>query len=127
MLEKVCNRLNRPRLRLSSDALTVIQSYRWPGNVRELENAVERAVILGEGEEVTVEQLAIPGTVIELMSTGAASTTTANLSLDEYFLHYVLRNQEHMTETEIAKGLGISRKSLWERRQRLGIPRAGKR
>jgi DNA-binding NtrC family response regulator len=127
MLEKVCNRLNRPRLRLSSDALTVIQSYRWPGNVRELENAVERAVILGEGEEVTVEQLAIPGTVMESMSTGAASTTTANLSLDEYFLHYVLRNQEHMTETEIAKGLGISRKSLWERRQRLGIPRAGKR
>jgi two-component system, NtrC family, response regulator HydG len=35
----------------------------------------------------------------------------------------VLRYQDQMSETELAKRLGISRKSLWERRQRLGIPR----
>ena len=32
-----------------------------------------------------------------------------------------------MSETELAKRLGISRKSLWERRQRLGIPRGNKK
>ena len=34
-----------------------------------------------------------------------------------------MENQDSMTETELAQKLGISRKSLWERRQRLGIPR----
>ena len=46
-----------------------------------------------------------------------------DLSLDDYFVHFVLENEASMTETELAKKLGISRKSLWERRQRLGIPR----
>ncbi|MES9976937.1 MAG: sigma-54-dependent Fis family transcriptional regulator, partial [Candidatus Thiodiazotropha sp.] len=42
------------------------------------------------------------------------------------FRHFVLDNQDHMTETELAKQLGISRKALWERRQRFGIPREKK-
>ena len=48
---------------------------------------------------------------------------TEDLSLEDYFQHFVLEHQEHMTETELARKLGISRKCLWERRQRLGIPR----
>ncbi|MBF49017.1 MAG: response regulator, partial [Alcanivorax sp.] len=44
-------------------------------------------------------------------------------SLEDYFTRFVLENQDSMTETELAQKLGISRKSLWERRQRLGIPR----
>ena len=48
------------------------------------------------------------------------------MSLDDYFVHFVLSNQDKLTETELAKRLGISRKSLWERRQRLGIPKARK-
>jgi len=39
------------------------------------------------------------------------------------FVSFVLANQEQLTETELADKLGISRKSLWERRQRLNIPR----
>ena len=46
-----------------------------------------------------------------------------DLSLEDYFQHFVLENQDRMSETELAQKLGISRKSLWERRQRLGIPR----
>ncbi|MCQ3971428.1 sigma-54-dependent Fis family transcriptional regulator, partial [Klebsiella pneumoniae] len=48
---------------------------------------------------------------------------TEDLSLEDYFQHFVLEHQDHMTETELARKLGISRKCLWERRQRLGIPR----
>ncbi len=44
-------------------------------------------------------------------------------SLEDYFQHFVLEHQDHMTETELARKLGVSRKCLWERRQRLGIPR----
>lgn len=53
----------------------------------------------------------------------ASNEPTEDLSLEDYFQHFVLEHQDHMTETELARKLGISRKCLWERRQRLGIPR----
>lgn len=46
-----------------------------------------------------------------------------NASLETYFVNFVLEHQDQLTETELAERLGISRKSLWERRQRLSIPR----
>ena len=48
---------------------------------------------------------------------------TEDLSLEDYFQNFVIEHQDHMTETELARKLGVSRKCLWERRQRLGIPR----
>jgi DNA-binding NtrC family response regulator len=41
----------------AADAVEFLHSYRWPGNVRQLKNAVERAVILARGEEVTLDDL----------------------------------------------------------------------
>ena len=46
-----------------------------------------------------------------------------DLSLEDYFQRFVLEHQDSMSETELARKLGVSRKCLWERRQRLGIPR----
>ena len=46
-----------------------------------------------------------------------------DLPLEDFFMRFVLEHQEYMTETDIAQKLGISRKCLWERRQKLGIPR----
>jgi len=43
--------------RFAPDAIEFLHSYRWPGNVRQLKNAVERAVILARGEEVTLDDL----------------------------------------------------------------------
>ncbi len=106
--------------------------------MRELENAVERSVILAESDEVEPDLLGIevsPDRYISdsmrnsLVEDNPYQPTDQNdeqqgdLSLDDYFVHFVLENEASMTETELAKKLGISRKSLWERRQRLGIPR----
>ncbi|HEY8941087.1 MAG TPA: sigma-54-dependent Fis family transcriptional regulator, partial [Cellvibrio sp.] len=49
--------------------------------------------------------------------------TSEDLSLEDYFQRFVLEHQDTMSETELARKLGVSRKCLWERRQRLGIPR----
>jgi DNA-binding NtrC family response regulator len=50
----------------------------------------------------------------------------ASLSLEDYFTKFVLENQDTMSETDLAKKLGISRKSLWQRRNKLGINRKKK-
>ncbi|MCG7962354.1 MAG: sigma-54-dependent Fis family transcriptional regulator, partial [Candidatus Thiodiazotropha taylori] len=124
LLSKSCNQLNRPALNMSRSALEAIRRYHWPGNVRELANTIERAVILCEGESITPELLAIDHHITS--GQHKLENVNDNLSLEEYFRHFVLDNQDHMTETELAKKLGISRKALWERRQRFGIPREKK-
>ncbi len=126
----------RNDLTFAADAELAIRQYTWPGNVRELENAVERAVILCENPEISAELLGIDIELSDLNDEdfiglspkqGSASSTshepTEDLSLEDYFQHFVLEHQDHMTETELARKLGVSRKCLWERRQRLGIPR----
>jgi two-component system response regulator PilR (NtrC family) len=42
---------------ISPEALAVLERYHWPGNIRELENVVERAIVLGSGEQITAESL----------------------------------------------------------------------
>jgi len=51
-LRKYATAMNRPVPRLSAGVLDLLLSYDWPGNVRELENAIERALVIGRGEEV---------------------------------------------------------------------------
>ncbi|OUS30267.1 response regulator [Gammaproteobacteria bacterium 45_16_T64] len=135
LLERTGNRMNTPNLFFSKDALLAINHYNWPGNVRELENAIERAVILCESEEISQELLAIDVNISQLKHPNTTSIRSTpqftpettdpeeDLSLEDYFQHFVLDHQDQMTETELAQKLGISRKCLWERRQRLGIPR----
>ncbi len=122
LLSRLCKRLHREDLRFNSQTLDAILEYPWPGNVRELENAIERAVILAETEQITPDLLALPTTTVAGIR-GQAMEIPLNLSLEEYFRAFVEAHQEHMTETQIAQQLGISRKALWERRQRLSIPR----
>lgn len=121
LLEKTRSRLNRGSLCFAPQTLTAIRSYDWPGNVREMENAIERAVILSDDNVIQAEQMALSH---DLRITSNQQQQQVDMSLDDYFVHFVQSNQHQLTETELAKRLGISRKSLWERRQRLGMPKS---
>jgi DNA-binding NtrC family response regulator len=120
LVAKICRRLNRPRAWLTPQAIGAMKAYRWPGNVRELENAIERAIILCEDGQITADLLAIDATAAAAI---ASAAETGDLSLEDYFRRFVLTHQDRLTETELAKRLGMSRKALWERRQRLNLPR----
>ncbi|GLS26880.1 sigma-54-dependent transcriptional regulator [Marinibactrum halimedae] len=142
LLERFCDQMNRPLLKLSPEAIQAITTYNWPGNVREMENAMQRAVILCDDDtEIDHELLSIDLDLIKLdqeieedspykhaetksqTPKKTAIEPQEDLSLEDYFQRFVLEHQESMSETELARKLGISRKCLWERRQKLGIER----
>lgn len=56
-LNHYCDANNRYVVHIQPEALQAMQNYHWPGNVRELQNYVERAVVMAEGDELTVELL----------------------------------------------------------------------
>ncbi len=133
-VKRYCAELKKPPLVLSPEAIQAITTYTWPGNIRELENAIQRAVILCEDDrEISHSLLAIDLDLVKVDDdepvSGEArhrrtnSDPNEDLSLEDYFQRFVLEHQDSMSETELARKLGVSRKCLWERRQRLGIPR----
>jgi two-component system response regulator AtoC len=58
---------------ISDDALERLSSYRWPGNVRELENVIERALILADGDRLTLREL--PQNLVEAADEGGADAS----------------------------------------------------
>lgn len=139
MLERYCEQFGKPLLQLSPEAVQAITTYQWPGNVREMENAIQRAVILCEDEHsISHDLLALDLDLSTFevedddedqeasnpkKSRRHSFDPAEDLSLEDYFQRFVLEHQDSMSETELARKLGVSRKCLWERRQRLGIPR----
>ena len=139
ILQNRAHELEKQPRHFSPKAIQAITTYTWPGNVRELKNAVERALILSEEEEIDNELLGIdlelvkisqlrshtahPTAVVSGQPRRASYDPPEDLSLEDYFQRFVLEHQDSMSETELAKKLGVSRKCLWERRQRFGLPR----
>jgi len=131
LLTQACRKYGKNIRGFAPDAITAINDYHWPGNYRELRNTIERAVVLTQCEYLNADQLvlespplqAVPTTVTPTPAEAAPASDEPDMSLEDYFQHYVLDHQDNMSETELAKKLGISRKCLWERRQKYGIPR----
>lgn len=110
-------RYRKRKISLSTEAFNALQAYQWPGNITELKSVVERAVLMVETDELKPAHLGI-GVIGDV-----AKQTPFDLSLDAYFRYFVLNFQDQFSETELASKLGISRKALWERRQKMELPR----
>ena len=110
-------RYARKRLKLSHEAMAALMANEWPGNVAELESTISRAVFTCRTHTIGLGDLGFSG------QGDTAAGNMRDLSLDEYFRYFVLRNQSALSETELAARLGISRKALWERRQKMNLIR----
>ena len=117
-MERTASRLDKSSVDLTAAAVTALRRHTWPGNVRELVSTVSRATSLSES---TIDTDLLPFDDSEAAADLQRRATSG--SLEDFFVRFVLTNQDQYTETELASQLGISRKSLWERRQRLNIPR----
>ncbi|MEK7486474.1 MAG: sigma-54-dependent Fis family transcriptional regulator [Planctomycetota bacterium] len=125
-LENYANQTNTPIKKLEKSALALLENYSWPGNIRELENVIYSLSAVTDKETLSAHDFSskLPQTTSE---TTKFSTKSINgilpISLQEYLTQFLLYHQEKYTDSELAKKLGISRKTLWDKRKKLGIHR----
>ena len=108
----------KPVRKLSEEARAFLREYEWPGNVRELKNTIERAVLLGEGGEITLGDLApserTRGEQTEDLDQLVIELPPDGLSFDEFecriVSHALERNEWNKSRT--ARQLEISRPRL---------------
>jgi len=103
----------------SNQAVAAIENYNWPGNVRELENRVKRAVIMAEGRKVSPTDLELeaPKGKYEGLSLRDAREALEK----EMVLRVLTKHNDNITRA--AEELGISRPTLYELMEKLGIAR----
>jgi two-component system response regulator PilR (NtrC family) len=120
LLQRLCDAHSRNVTGISSDVLRTFMAYPWPGNVREMENVIEYALHLtDEGKPIGQEQL--PPNLLSKKDTSWSPKDF--VSIEEYTKQSILILQSNHSEEQIAEILGISRKNLWEKRKRWGLPR----
>jgi Nif-specific regulatory protein len=99
-------------LTISKDAMDKIMTYDWPGNVRELRNAIERAVVMGNGRELLPGDLPIP----RERTTGPTLEVGITLkeAEDRFKKEFITANlkQHHGNRSRAAKTMGIQRTYL---------------
>lgn len=105
----------KPRMTFAAAAMEALQAYSYPGNVRELRNIIERAVVTGAGPEILPQDL--PAHVREAALAGKKMSLA---DLERSYIAEVL-DFTRGKKTMAAQILGISRKTLLEKRKRYGL------
>ena len=127
-------KFNLPERPIAQNALRRLVEYNWPGNVRELKNAMDRAVILAEGSELSARDLPSEGSS-ELRTTDVSDDGAGGLQVPftadfredrrEFERRYISRCLEHTqgNVTRAAEILGMHRQSLQHKLRQLGLGR----
>jgi transcriptional regulator with PAS, ATPase and Fis domain len=112
LLNKVSLDLGRGDLQLDQGCIQALQAYSWPGNIRELRNVIERAVLLSEQKNITLNDLHFDGHT----QVGAPflDSRLTLLELEKQHIERVLQEEEGRVE-KAAKRLGIPRSSLYQK------------
>jgi two-component system, NtrC family, response regulator len=118
-LQRYAAQNNKRNMAFSPDALRAIYRHSWTGNVRELQNRVKRAVIMADGKRLTVEDLELT----DLSSTSPATLKEAREAVEREMVQNALKRHQGKI-TSAAAELGISRPTLYELMEKLGILRS---
>ena len=113
----------RQNLVFAPDALSAVARHSWPGNVRELQNRVKRGVIMASGARITAKDLELdqrkPGTL-----SAARTLKKAREQVERDMIQQALTRHAGRI-TSAAADLGISRPTLYELMEKLGIAKNG--
>ncbi|ADB19388.1 two component, sigma54 specific, transcriptional regulator, Fis family [Pirellula staleyi DSM 6068] len=122
-LQRTCEESGKRSQGFSDDVITAMQRYNWPGNVRELQNVVERAVLLGRGPKVQVEDLTpaiASGQIVSIDPVGNKALKEALESPERAIILDVLEMHQ-WNRNATADALGINRTTLYKKMKRLGL------
>lgn len=126
-LKKHTKNASRPVTGLTAETRKLMNEYSWPGNVRQLESAIERAILLSEGDLITLEDL--PTEVRQ--EVGPAAEGAFKLPAEGINFEDVERNlitqameQTDYNITKAAKLLGLTFRTLQYRLEKFGIKRS---
>ena len=123
-LKKQCAKHQLPPVSISEEALQALLQHNWPGNVRELENVIEHVVVLGKGDIIKPEDL--PPDIRQRKSRIAnisLKLPEEGIDLEEVEKEILLQALErhHWHQTNAARYLSISRKTLIYRMEKYGL------
>jgi DNA-binding NtrC family response regulator len=115
-LKQHAQRYRKPVTAFEASALRALQEHSWPGNVRELDHAVERAVLMAQGEQVK------PGD-LGLRSPESGPRVLEEMSLEEVEAFLIKKALQRFdgNVSRAADALGLSRSALYRRLQRYGL------
>jgi len=119
-LRKYAAREHSSMSSIAEEALNVLLSYSWPGNVRELENAIERAAVLGKGDQLRAQDLPPQ---VHRGGDDERPLIPAHLTLEE-IEKLAIAQALRLTggnKSEAAERLGIHRTSIYDKMRRYGI------
>jgi DNA-binding NtrC family response regulator len=117
-IETYCRKYKRPLRQISDGTLKRLQKYMWPGNVRELQHAVERAVIMSEGDVLQPDDFPLPDHRMT-----SAGEPTDQVKLDEvekaHIRKVISKNGGNISHA--ARELGLTRAALYRRLEKYGL------
>jgi two-component system, NtrC family, response regulator AtoC len=119
-LHRFAQEFGKPVEDLTPEALAALDAYDWPGNVRELRNAVERAVLLGEGPVLTAEDFRLPRSTEESGTLRLAPTGLGFEELERSLVRQALE-MSGWNKAQAARLLGMPRDWLRYRIEKHGL------
>jgi len=114
-VRKYCLEINKEVVRIAASALELLMDYDWPGNVRELENIIERALVVGQGKEISAEDL--PFSKREVRPEGFPKSLKM---MEKLHIEKILED-DNWNISRAARDLAIDRQTLYNKIQRYGI------
>ena len=120
-LQRYASQNGQTKMVFAPDALRAMSRYSWPGNVRELQNRVKRGLIMAGGSRVTAKDLELEQDR-GVMSSGATTLRQARERVEREMVERALKRNSGKI-TSAAADLGISRPTLYELMEKLGIPK----
>ncbi len=117
-LEKYSQEMGKRAKEITSEAMDLMVNYEWAGNVRELQNVIERAILISDGDLIGPQHLPAG---LKAGSSFQEQVFDERLSIEEYTKAFIRKYEPAHTEQQIADMLGITRKSLWEKRKKWGM------
>lgn len=113
-------------MKLSVEAHRLLLDYSWPGNVRQLESAIERAILLAEGDEITVEDLPVEiRSTTQSEGTGGFKLPPEGISFEDLERSLIVQAMEQTgwNITRAARLLRLSFRTMQYRLDKFGIKR----